>query len=328
MMRYLLRRLVYAVPILLGVNVLTFGLFFLVNSPDQMARRQLGERHVTPEAVAAWKTTHGYDRPLFLAPQEEGWSQVEKTIFFDKSMRLFALDFGASDGGRDIGLDIRERMWPSLAIALPVLALELAVGLPLALMLALVRGTGLDRGAAIVCAMAMAISSLFFIIGGQYLFSRLLRLAPVSGYAEGVAALRFIIVPVLVQVLAGMGPRLRWMRALFLEEIQRDHVRTARAKGLTEMGVLRSHVLRNALIPLLTVIVVTLPGLFLGSLITESFFAIPGLGSYTLEAIQNQDFAIVRAMVFLGAILHLTGLWLTDLAYALVDPRIRFEATG
>ena len=326
MIAYLLRRLMYAVPILLGVNVLTFGLFFLVNSPDQMARRQLGERHITPAAVESWKAAHGYDRPLFLAPQEEGWSQIEKTIFFDKSLRLFALDFGSSDGGRDIGLDIRQRMWPSLAIALPVLGLELAIGLPIALMLSLVRGSGLDRSAAILCAIAMAISSLFFIIAGQYLLSRLLRLAPVSGYADGFAALRFLVVPVLVQVFSGLGPRLRWMRALFLEEIQRDYVRTARAKGLTERAVLQHHVLRNALIPLLTVIVVTLPGLFLGSLITESFFAIPGLGSYTLEAIQNQDFAIVRAMVFLGAILHLTGLWLTDLAYAVVDPRIRFEA--
>lgn len=325
MTSYLLRRFLYAVPILLGVNVLTFGLFFLVNSPDQMARRQLGERHVTPAAVEAWKATHGYDRPLFLALDEGGWSRIQSTVFFDKSLRLFAFDFGASDGGRDIGLDVRERMWPSLAVALPVLGLELAIGLPLALMLALVRGSGLDRGAAVLCAIGMAISSLFFIIAGQYFFSRLLRLAPVSGYGEGLAALRFVIVPVLVQVLAGLGPRLRWMRALFLEEIQREHVRTARAKGLTEREVLQSHVLRNALIPLVTVIVVTLPGLFLGSLITESFFAIPGLGSYTLEAIQNQDFAIVRAMVFLGAILHLSGLWLTDLAYAAVDPRIRFE---
>ena len=327
MMVYLLRRLVYAVPILLGVNVLTFCLFFLVNSPDQMARRQLGERHVTPAAVAAWKATHGYDRSLFFDRRETGWSQVEKTIFFDKSLRLFALDFGVSDGGRDISLDIRERMWPSLAIAGPVLLLELAVGIPLALMFALVRGSALDRGAAIMCAVAMAISSLFFIIAGQYLFARLLHLAPVSGYGDGFTVVRFLIVPVLVQVLSGLGPRLRWMRALFLEEIQRDHVRTARAKGLSERGVLQAHVLRNALIPLLTVIVVTLPSLFLGSLITESFFAIPGLGSYTLEAIQNQDFAVVRAMVFLGAILHLAGLWLTDLAYALVDPRIRFEAT-
>ena len=323
---YLLRRLVYAVPILFGVNLLTFCLFFLVNSPDQMARRQLGERHVTPAAVAAWKTAHGYDRPLFLAAQEKGWSRVEKTIFYEKSLRLFALDFGSSDGGRDISLDIGERMWPSLAVAGPVLLLELLVGIPLALMFALVRGSVLDRGAAILCAVAMAISSLFFIIAGQYVFARLLRLAPVSGYADGVTAVRFLMVPVLVQVLSGLGPRLRWMRALFLEEIQRDHVRTARAKGLTVKEVLQYHVLRNALIPLLTVIVVTLPGLFLGSLITESFFAIPGLGSYTLEAIQNQDFAIVRAMVFLGAILHLAGLWLTDLAYVVVDPRIRFEA--
>lgn len=325
-MPWILRRLLYAIPVLLGVNILTFWLFFLVNSPDQIARRQLGERHVTANAIAAWKQAHGYDKPLFFAADETGAAKMTATLFFQTSIRLFAFDFGTSDAGRDIARDIRQRMGPSLAIALPVLMLELALVIPLALFLALARGSTVDQLGAAACAVAMAISTLFFIIACQYFFARVLRLAPVSGYGEGLSAVRFLILPVGVQVLAGLGLRTRWLRALFIEEITSDHVRAARAKGLRWRAVLARHVLRTALIPLLTLVVVTLPGLFLGSLITESFFAIPGLGSYTLEAIQNQDFAIVRAMVFLGAVLHLAGLWLTDVAYVWADPRIRLGA--
>ena len=320
---WFLRRLGYFLPILLGVNLLTFALFFVVNSPDDMARRHLGERHVAPAAVADWKRAHGYDRPAFINPERSGVAVVTDTLFFAGSLRLFTFNFGRSDGGRQIAWDIRQRMWPSLAIALPVLILELLIAVPLGLAVALLRGSALDRGLTLLCVAAMAISSLFFIIAGQFLLARMLRLMPISGFAEGWDALRFLLLPVLVQVLAGLGARVRWNRSVFLEEISQEYVRTARAKGLSEARVLFRHVLPNAALPLITTIVVTLPGLFLGSLITESFFAIPGLGSYTIDAIQNQDFAIVRTMVFLGSLLYILGLLLTDLAYAWADPRIR-----
>jgi peptide/nickel transport system permease protein len=322
---YILRRLLYAVPILIGVNLLTFALFFVLNSPDQMARMHLGEKRVTPEAITNWKQEHGYDKPLLFNEAASGLARVTDTIFFERSVRLFAFDFGSSDDGRDIGYDISQRMWPSLAIAVPVLLVGLALNISLALFIVFFRATYLDLGAVVLLVAMLSISGLFYIIGGQYLLSKVFHLVPISGYDTGVEAWKFLVLPVIVGVIGGVGSGVRWYRTLFLEEISKDYVRTARAKGLTERRVLFRHVLGNALIPILTGVVVVLPLLFMGSLITESFFGIPGLGSYTIDAINNQDFAIVRAMVFLGAVLYILGLILTDISYTLVDPRVRLQ---
>jgi peptide/nickel transport system permease protein len=171
----------------------------------------------------------------------------------------------------------------------------------------------------------MSISGLFYIIGGQYLISKLWNLVPISGFAGGADALKFVMLPVIIGVIGGTGASVRWYRTLFLEEIGKDYVRTARAKGLRETTVLFRHVLKNGMIPILTGVVVVIPSLFLGSLVMESFFGIPGLGSYTIDAIQAQDFAVVRSMVFLGAVLYIIGLLLTDISYTLVDPRVRLN---
>ena len=323
MIAYLLRRLLYAIPILIGVNLLTFALFFMVNTPDDMARMQLGVKRVTPEAIDDWKRERGYDRPLFVNLAAEGRARVTDTIFFDKSVRLFAFDFGFSDDGRDIGREIRERMGPSLAIALPVFVLGLFAYVCAALLLVFFRQTPLDLAGVIACVVLMSVSAMFYIIGGQYLVSKAWRLAPISGFADGVAMVPFLLLPVVIGVVAGIGSSTRWYRTIFLDEMGREYVRTARAKGLSELRVLSGHVLRNAMIPILTGVVVVIPSLVLGSLLFESFFGIPGLGSYTIDAINAQDFAAVRAMVFLGSVLYIVGLVLTDLSYAWVDPRVR-----
>jgi peptide/nickel transport system permease protein len=323
--QYLVRRLLYALPLLLGVNILTFLLFFVVNSPDDMARMQLGQKRVGPEAIAHWKHERGYDLPLFWNDHAQGEGRFTDTIFYQKSVGLFLFRFGRSDQGRDIGADIRQRMGPSLAIAAPSLAVGLAVNITLALLLVLFRLTYLEFWGVALCVGLMSISSLFYIIGGQFLFGKLLQLAPISGYDGGVGAYRFLVLPLAISVLSGIGSGVRWYRTLFLEEVEKDYVRTARAKGLGETWVLFTHVLRNALIPILTGVVVLLPLLFIGSLLTESFFAIPGLGSYTIDAISQQDFAIVRSMVFLGSVLYIFGLLLTDISYTLVDPRVRLQ---
>lgn len=325
MTAYIIRRLLYAIPILIGVNLLTFALFFVLNSPEEMARMHLGEKRVTEEAIANWKQEHGYDKPLLFNASAAGLARFTETIFFERSVRLFVFDFGSSDDGRDIGYDITQRMWPSLAIAVPVLLVGLAVNISLALFIVLFRATYLDLGSVVVLVAMMSISGLFYIIGGQFLLSKLFHLVPVSGYDTGLNAWKFLILPVIVGVIGGIGAGARWYRTLFLEEVSKDYVRTARAKGLGERRVLFRHVLGNALIPILTGVVVVLPLLFMGSLITESFFGIPGLGSYTIDAINNQDFAIVRAMVFLGAVLYILGLLLTDISYTLVDPRVRLQ---
>ncbi|MFN0303431.1 MAG: ABC transporter permease [Burkholderiales bacterium] len=325
MFAYIVRRLVYAIPILIGVNIITFALFFVVNTPDDMARMQLGAKRVTPDAIEKWKQEHGYDRPLLFNAGAEGIGRITKTIFFEKSVKLFAFDFGNADDGRSIGHEIRMRMWASLALAIPVFLVGLAVHVTFALVLAFFRGSYLDFWGVVVCVAMMSISSLFYIIGGQYLVSKLLALVPISGYASGVDAWKFVVLPVVIGVIGGIGSSTRWYRTIFLEEIFKDYVRTARAKGLSERVVMFRHVLKNGMIPILTGVVVVIPSLFLGSLVMESFFGIPGLGTYTIEAINAQDFGIVRSMVFLGSVLYIVGLIATDISYTMVDPRVRFD---
>lgn len=325
MLNYIIRRFFYAIPILIGVNLITFTLFFVVNTPDDMARMQLGIKRVTPEAIERWKQERGYDKPLMFNNAEEGVSKLTRTIFFEKSVAMFAFRFGPADDGRDIAHEIRKRMIPSLSIAVPVFLLGLGVYIVFALTMVFFRATYVDFWGVVLCVALMSISSLFYIIGGQFLVSKLWHLVPISGYGDGLDAAKFLILPVVVGVISGAGANTRWYRTIFLEEMSRDYVRTARAKGLSESIVLFGHVLRNALIPILTGTVVVIPLLFLGSLIAESFFGIPGLGSYTIDAINSQDFAVVRAMVFLGSLLYIVGLILTDISYTLVDPRIRLE---
>ena len=325
MLAYTIRRLLYAVPILLGVNLLTFLLFFVVNSPDDMARMQLGVKRVTPEAIQKWKADRGYDQPLIWNGQANGVAKATDTVFFNKSMRMFLGDFGRADDGRDIASEIRQRAMPSLAIAVPTFILGLGVAIVFALLLVFFRASALDFAGVVLCVAMMSVSGLFYIIGGQWLVAKMWQWVPISGYATGLTAAKFLVLPVLIGVVAGLGASARWYRTIFLEEISRDYVRTARAKGVSETGVLFGHVLRNAMIPILTGVVVMIPTLFMGSLLTESFFGIPGLGSYTIEAINAQDFSVVRAMVFIGSVLYIVGLLATDISYTLADPRVSLK---
>jgi len=325
MLNYLIRRVIYAIPVLIGVNIITFALFFVVNSPDDMARMHLGQKYVKEEAIKSWKAYHGYDKPLFFNSEKAGLKHLTDTLFYQQSKKLFTFRFGVSDEGRDIGFDIHQRMWPSLSIAVPILLVGLLFDITFAMAMVFFRSTYVDLWGVVTCIIMMSISGLFYIIGGQYLLGILLHLVPISGYDDGLNSIKFIILPVIVGVIGGIGSSSRWYRTIFLEEMGKDYVRTARAKGLSDAGVLFSHVLKNAMLPILTGIVVIIPSLFMGSLILESFFGIPGLGSYTIDAITQQDFAIVRSMVFLGSLLYILGLMLTDISYTLVDPRVRLS---
>jgi len=322
---YIIRRMLYAIPILIGVNLITFTLFFVVNTPDDMARMHLGIKRVTPEAISKWKQERGYDKPLVYNSTEKGADKFTDTIFFEKSTAMFVFDFGRADDGRDIAHEIKTRMLPSLAIALPVFILGLISYITFALVMAFFRATYIDFWGVVLCVAIMSISLLFYVIGGQFLISKLWHLVPISGFSGGLDMGKFLVLPVIIGVFSGSGASTRWYRTIFLEEMGKDYVRTARAKGLPESIVLFRHVLGNAMIPILTGAVVLIPSLFMGSLILESFFGIPGLGSYTIDAINSQDFAVVRAMVFLGSFLYIIGLILTDISYTLVDPRIRLE---
>ncbi|MGB7650768.1 MAG: ABC transporter permease [Gallionella sp.] len=325
MLTYLIRRILYAIPILIGVNLLTFALFFVVNTPDDMARMQLGVKRVTPDAIEKWKQQRGYDQPMMFNAPLSGADKITHTIFWQKSASMFVLDFGYADDGRSISGEILQRMTPSLAIALPTFVIGLFFYVSFALLMTLFRGSVVDMAGVALCVFLMSVSGLFYIIGGQFLVSKVWHLVPISGYANGVESFKFIVLPIVIGVVSGIGSSSRWYRTIFLEEISKDYVRTARAKGLSELRVLFTHVLKNAMIPILTGVVVVIPVLFMGSLLTESFFGIPGLGSYTIDAINAQDFSVVRAMVFLGSLLYIVGLILTDISYTLVDPRVRLQ---
>ncbi len=322
MSNYILRRILYAIPVLLGVNFLTFLLFFTVNTPDHIAKIHLGNKYVTQQQIMEWKKQHGYDQPLFYNAEQ---GNITATIFWQKSIRLFVFDFGISDAGRDINQEIVQRYIPSLSIALPALLLGLILHVSVAMLIVFFRHSYLETFGVVVCVTLMSISMLFYIVFGQFFLARILKWLPISGYEFGFNSGKFILLPVLVSIVGGLGIGARWYRTFFLEEIHKDYVRTARAKGLSEPVIFFNHVLRNSLIPILTSVVAVLPLLFMGSLLLESFFAIPGLGSYTIDAIREQDFAIVHAMVFLGTVLYMLGLILTDISYMVVDPRVKLN---
>jgi len=323
MLNYIIRRVLYGLLILIGVNLLTFILFFAVNTPDDMARINIGGKRVSADAIAKWKTQRGYDKPLLFNDQAQGVEKLSKTLFVERSLPLFALQFGASDTGRDIGYELRQRALPSLALALPTFLLGVFVVVVVSLVMVFFRNTYVEFWSVAFAVFLLSVSGLFYIIAGQFLFSTVLKLVPASGFAGGMDMVAFLLLPVVIGIVSRMGGEALFYRTMFLEEIGKDYVRTARSKGLSESVVLFRHVLGNALLPILTSTVAVLPLLFMGALIMESFFGIPGLGSFTIDAINGQDFAVVRAMVFLGSALYILGLVLTDISYTLADPRVR-----
>ncbi len=327
MLKYIVRRSLYGLLILLGVNLATFFLFFTVNTPDDMARLNIGGKRVTAEQIAKWKAERGYNKPLYLNDDKTGSEKLTETIFWERSVSLFTFNFGRADGENagDIGYQVKRRMAVSLQLAVPLFILQLILSVTFALALVFFRQTRIDFWGVVLCVVMLSISALFYIMVGQYFFARLAKLVPVSGYAGGLDAIKFLVLPIFLSLLARLGGEGRFYRAMFLEEIGKDYVRTARAKGLSEPAVLFGHVFRNALIPIVTSAGSFLPSLFLGSLLIESFFGIPGLGAYAIDAIGGQDFAIVRTMVFIGSVLYILSFVAVDIGYTLVDPRIRLS---
>lgn len=328
MLSFVIRRLGYGVLTLIGVNLITFILFFTVNTTDDMARMNVGGgKRVTPEQIEKWKAERGYDKPLLFNQAEQGAAQITETVFWDRSVSLFVFDFGRADNDSagDIGYQIKQRMGVSLQLTVPLFLMGLLASIIFSLWLVMFRGTRVDFWGVVACVVMMSISALFYIIVGQFVFSRMAKLAPISGYANGLDAIRFLLLPIGLMLLANLAGHARFYRTLFLEEVGKDYVRTARAKGLRDGQVMGRHVLRNAMLPILTSVGGSLPGLFMGGLVTESFFGIPGLGAYTIDAIASQDFAIVRTMVFLGAVLYILSNILVDVAYSWADPRVRMQ---
>ena len=321
MLAYLVRRLAYGALTVQGVLLLLFVLFFLYAKPEDMARRALGEK-TPPEVLQQWIVNHGYDRPRVWNPGDPG-----RTLLADHFRRMLSFDFGRSDADDSPIVDrLRQGAVPSLTVTLPLFAAGLAIGISLSLFVAYFRETYIDRAGVVLCVLGMSVSILLYIIGGQFLLGKLLRWFPISGFDPSPTLVaRFLAIPWLIGLLSGLGGEVRFYRTVFVEETGRDYVRTARAKGCGDGRIMVRHVLRNAMIPILTRVVVAIPFLFTGSLLLESFFGIPGLGSITVDAIHGNDFSTLRVMVYIGALLFVLSQIATDLAYTLVDPRVRLE---
>jgi len=318
---YVIRRTAYGFGVVLGVLFFLFLLFFWAVEPQDMALRAIGEK-APPEAIEQWIANHGYDRPRVWNPDDP-----TDTLLFEHFRSMLTFDFGRSDiDDVRIADRLRSGIGPSLSLTVPLLLLGVLLGISLSLFVAYFRGTYIDTMGVTLCVFGMSVSIVIYIIGGQYLIGKLLRWFPISGFDPSPdVALRFLALPIGVALAAGVGESVRFYRTVFLEETHRDYVRTARAKGCGDGRVMARHVLRNSLIPILTQVVMAIPFLFTGSLLLESFFGIPGLGSMTVEAIHDNDFSTLRVMVFIGSLAFIAGQILTDLSYALVDPRVRLE---
>jgi peptide/nickel transport system permease protein len=310
---YALRRLGYSFLVVQAVLGLLFVLFFVYAQPLDIARRAVGEK-APPAVLQRWVAEHGYDRPWPVQLRDHYW-------------KMLTFDFGRSD--RDdapIVQRLRDGAGPSLSFTVPAFALSLLLGIGLSLFVAYLRDTAVDRVGVVVAVLMMSVSVLLYIIGGQFLFGKILSWFPISGFDPDPAMIaRFLAMPIAIYALAGLGGEVRFNRTLFIEEAGRDYVRTARAKGCGDAQVMVRHVLRNALIPILTHVVTAIPFLFTGSLLIESFFGIPGLGAVTVEAIDGNDFSTLRVMVYIGALLFTVFQIVTDFAYTLADPRVRLE---
>lgn len=319
MLAYLIRRLAFGALTVVGVLLFLFWLFFVYADPQDVARRALGEK-APPEAIAQWLSNHGYDKPAV-------WNAGAPfdTRLAEHLRRMLTFDFGASDADdTPISARLRDGIGPTLAVTLPLFAIGLPLALAVALLVAFFRDTAIDRVGVVVCVLAMSVSILIYILSGQFLLGKVLRWFPISGFdPDPTVLLRFLALPVTVGLLSGLGSDVRFYRTVFLEESGRDYVRTARAKGAGDARVMLRHVLPNALIPVLTNVSLTIPWLFTGSLLLESFFGVPGLGAITVEAIQANDFSTLRVMVYLGSLLFVAVQIATDVAYTWVDPRVR-----
>jgi peptide/nickel transport system permease protein len=313
MIRYLVRRVLYAIPILIGVTLLTFILFYGVASPDTIARRNLSVKNPSEKQIHEWLSDHGYDKPL----PEQFKQHMESLLLFR---------FGKSDQTKEPIWDrIRSGAGPSSEVAAIVVSTALVIGLTVSMLSAYFRGTPLDTSTTLLCVLMMSIVYVVYVIGLQFLLGKIFRYGPLAGYQHGIESLRFVMLPAAIGVIARFGSDVRLYRTFLLEEINQDYVRTARAKGVGEASVLFKHVLKNAAVPIVTTTVAGVPLLILGSIVLETYFGIPGLGTYLQDAIASQDFAVVRAMVYLGALLYIVGLTITDILYAALDPRVRFE---
>jgi peptide/nickel transport system permease protein len=312
MSAYVIRRIWQMIPTILGVILLIFVLFNWVGGdPAQVLAGKISNK----EQIENIRKQLGVDQPYY----------VQLGVF---AKQVFTFDFGRSwSTNEEVSRILVTRVGPTLTIMIPVLLIETTLAVLFAIMVAYVRGTLTDRSIMIVCTVAMSISFLVYIIVFQWLFGFILGWFPVQGWSESFwkNLTTYAPLPIMLAVFVSLAPSLRLYRSFFLDEINQDYVRTARAKGVPEKKVMMKHVLRNALIPILTNIGISLPGVFVGSFLLEVFFSIPGLGREIITAVNRSDFPVIKAVTVYLAVLTMIINLLVDVMYKYVDPRVSFK---
>ena len=312
MTTHIIRRLLYTIPIVFGVLLLTFVLFSLIGGDPSI---EMAGKNATAETIAEIRAEYGLDKPLFLAWDSQFINHFKKALTFR---------FGRARDRELIIEKILRGAGPSLSLTVPMFLGTLAISISLALVVAFLRGSKWDTVIVLICVAGMSLPYLSFILFGQYFLAYKLGWFPVF-FSPGLSTAQYVALPVIIGIIAGLGGNLRFYRTVMLDEMRNDYVRTAFAKGLTTRKVLFKHVLKNAMMPIITQVVLAIPFLFLGSLLLERFFGIPGLGYLMVEAIGSRDYFVINAMTYISAILFVVFNLITDICYALVDPRVSFD---
>ena len=312
MTTYIIRRLLYTIPTVFGVLLLTFVLFTLVGGDISI---EIAGKNATPETIREIREEYGLNKPLFLSWDSQFINHFKSALTFD---------FGRARDREPVIDKIKRGAGPSLALMVPMFFGIIVISVSLSLVVAFVRGTVWDTLTVVICVMGMSIPYLSFILFGQYFLAYKWGLFPVF-FSPDLTTAQYVTLPVLIGIVTGLGGDLRFYRTVMLDEMRSDYVRTAFAKGLATRQVLFKHVLKNAMIPIITQVVLAIPFLFLGSLLLERFFGIPGLGYLMIEAIGSRDYFVINAMTYLSAILFVVFNVITDICYVWVDPRITFE---
>ena len=311
MIAYILRRILYGIPIVLGTTLVLFFIFNVVPGDPSL---QIAGKHATAESLATIRAELGLDRPWYV--------QYGRLVG-----QLATLDFGRSYSTKQkITEMILEGAGPSLTLVVPPFILSVLASIGVGLLLAFYRGTWIDKSVVAVSVAMQSVSILVYIYLGQYFLAFLWDWFPISGYdADWAERWRYVSLPGLIYIVLSLAPEIRFYRTIFLDEMYQDYVRTARSKGLGTGTILFKHVLKNAMIPILTNLVISLPFLILGALLLESFFGIPGLGDLTVRAIANSDRPVLITVTVLGSVAYVIFNIISDVLYALVDPRVQLK---
>jgi len=312
MTAYIIRRLLYTIPIVLGVLLLTFVLFTVAGGDISL---EIAGKGATQQTIDEIRQGYGLNKPLFFSWDSQFVNHFKNALTFD---------FGRARDREPVIDKIKRGVGASLSLTVPIFLGVVIISVGLSLIVAFVRGTVWDVLAVVICVAGMSVPYLSFILFGQYFLAYKWGLFPVF-FSPDLSMARNVALPVLIGIAAGLGGNLRFYRTVMLDEIRSDYVRTAFAKGLTTQRVLFKHVLKNAMIPIITRVVLAIPFLFLGSLLLERFFGIPGLGYLMVEAIGARDYFVIGAMTYVSAILFVVFNLITDICYVLIDPRVCLE---